>query len=82
MNEICQAPRAVSIPCGKAAFDRFGSAMGAKNVESRVRPVIDTSFGKVKMWNVPNVRITRPGISAPGSLAYESDVKYLSNMRQ
>lgn len=75
--KYAQAPRAVSDSMRKAAFDRFGWQW--ENLESPVRPVgLTPLFGKVKMWNVPNVESTRPGIPpAPGSLAYESDVKLL-----
>ena len=74
-----QAPKAVSDSLRKAAFDRFGWQW--ENLESPVRPVgLTPLFGKVKMWNVQNVEDTRPPVPpAPGSDAFEKDVKILED---
>ena len=74
-----QAPKAVSDSLRKAAFDRFGWQW--ENLESPVRPVgLTPLFGKVKMWNVQKVEDTRPPVPpAPGSEAYEKDVKILED---
>ncbi|MFT4854937.1 MAG: hypothetical protein ACI8YP_001393 [Algoriphagus sp.] len=74
-----QASKAVSDSLRKAAFDRFGWQW--ENLESPVRPVgLTPFFGKVKMWSVPNVEATRPGIPpAPGSEAFQKDVRILKD---
>lgn len=75
--KYAQSPKAVSDSLRQAAFDRFGWQW--ENLESPVRPVgLTPLFGKVKMWNVPNVEATRPPVPpAPGSEAFEKDVKIL-----
>lgn len=72
-----QAPKPVSDSIANAAFERFGWKW--VNLESPQRPVgLTPLFGKVKMWNVPNVEATRPGMPpTPGSAEYEADVKLL-----
>ncbi|MBN7809500.1 phosphatase PAP2 family protein [Algoriphagus sp. H41] len=72
-----QTSKAVSDSIANAAFERFGWKW--VNLESPQRPVgLTPLFGKVKMWNVPNVEATRPGMPpAPGSAEYEADVKLL-----
>lgn len=74
-----QTSKAVSDSIANAAFERFGWKW--VNLESPQRPVgLTPLFGKVKMWNVPNVEATRPGIPpAPGSAEYEADVKLLKD---
>ena len=63
-----QTPKPISDSIKQAAITRFGWAWD--NLELPVRPVGLTPFyGKVKMWNVPNVELVRPG--PPSSL--ESD---------
>ncbi|MDF2158921.1 phosphatase PAP2 family protein [Algoriphagus sp. CAU 1675] len=72
-----QVSKPVSDSIANAAFERFGWKW--KNLESPTRPVgLTPLFGKVKMWNVPNVEATRPGIPpTPGSPEYLEDVKIL-----
>lgn len=72
-----QAPKAVADSLANAAFERFGWKW--INQESPQRPVgLTPLFGKVKMWNVPNVEATRPGPPpAIGSAEYEEDIKLL-----
>ena len=72
-----QTSKAVSDSIANAAFQRFGWKW--ENMESPQRPVgLTPLYGKVKLWNVPRVEDTRPGIPpAPGSPAYEADVKIL-----
>lgn len=72
-----QAPKPVSDSIANAAFERFGWKW--INQESPQRPVgLTPLFGKVKMWNVPNVEATRPDVPpSPGSAEYEADVKKL-----
>ena len=74
-----QTSKAVSDSIANAAFQRFGWKW--ENMESPQRPVgLTPLFGKVKLWNVPRVEDTRPGIPpAPGSPAYEADVKILQD---
>ena len=74
-----QAPKAVSDSIKLAAFERFGWQWN--NLEVPVRPVgLTPLFGKVKMWNVPSVELTRPiPPPAPGSDAYYEDVKILKD---
>ncbi|MFB0947966.1 MAG: vanadium-dependent haloperoxidase [Spirosomataceae bacterium] len=74
-----QASKAISDSLAEAAFQRFGWKW--ENVEIPQRPVgLVPLFGKVKMWNVPNVELTRamppPAI---GSAEYLADVKILQN---
>lgn len=77
--KYAQAPKPVSDSLRKAAFDRFGWQW--ENLESPVRPVgLTPLFGKVRMWNVQNVEDTRPPVPpAPGSDAFEKDVKILQD---
>jgi hypothetical protein len=72
-----QCPKPVSDSIANAAFERFGWKW--INQESPQRPVgLTPLFGKVKMWNVPNVEATRPSAPpAPGSAEYEADVRLL-----
>jgi hypothetical protein len=74
-----QTSKAVSDSIANAAFERFGWKW--VNLESPQRPVgLTPLFGKVKLWNVPNVEATRPGPPpSPGSEAYEADVRLLKN---
>lgn len=74
-----QTTKAVSDSIANAAFQRFGWKW--ENMESPQRPVgLTPLFGKVKLWNVPRVEDTRPGIPpAPGSPAFEADVKILKD---
>jgi len=74
-----QASKAIADSLRAAAFQRFGWQW--ENLESPVRPVgLVPLFGKVKMWNVPNVEATRPGIPpAPGSEAFQKDVEILKD---
>lgn len=74
-----QAPKAVSDSIAAAAFDRFGWQW--INQELPQRPVgLTPLYGKVKMWNVPNVELTRP-IPPPGldSPEYLADVEILKD---
>lgn len=74
-----QTSKAVSDSIAKAAFDRFGWKW--INEELPQRPVGLTPFyGKVKMWNVPNVELTRP-VPPPklDSPEYLADVEILKN---
>jgi len=68
-----QAPKPVSDSIKLAAQQRFGWAWD--NMESPVRPVgLVPLFGKVKMWNVPQVELVRSPIPpAPGSPEFEKD---------
>ncbi|MPR34337.1 phosphatase PAP2 family protein [Cytophagaceae bacterium SJW1-29] len=74
-----QAPKAVSDSIKAAAFTRFGWQWD--NLELPTRPVgLTPLFGKVKMWNVPNVLATRP--KAPPALdspEYLEDVRILKD---
>ncbi len=75
-----QAPKPVSDSIKTAAFNRFGWQWD--NQETPVRPVgLAPLFGKVKMWNVPNVEIVRPGPPpAPGSPQFLADVEELKDI--
>ncbi|WP_338221264.1 phosphatase PAP2 family protein [Algoriphagus sp. oki45] len=72
-----QTSKAVSDSIANAAFERFGWKW--INLESPQRPVgLTPLFGKVRMWNVPNVEATRPPAPpAPGTPAFEEDVRIL-----
>ena len=74
-----QAPRPVSDSMKTAALKRFGWQWD--NMESPVRPVgLAPLFGKVKMWNVPNVEVVRPGPPpAPGSAEFNAAAKELQD---
>jgi hypothetical protein len=74
-----QAPKAVSDSIAAAAFARFGWQW--INQEAPQRPVgLTPLFGKVRMWNVPNVELTRP-IPPPSltSPEYLADVEILKD---
>lgn len=74
-----QTPKAISDSIAKSAFDRFGWKW--VNQEIPQRPVgLTPLYGKVKMWNVPNVEATRP-VPPPniGSPEYLADVKILKD---
>jgi hypothetical protein len=72
-----QCPKPVSDSIKASAFARFGWQWD--NLEIPTRPVgLTPLFGKVRMWNVPNVEDVRPGIPpAPGSPEYEENVEEL-----
>ncbi|WP_111670903.1 phosphatase PAP2 family protein [Algoriphagus litoralis] len=74
-----QTSKAVSDSIANAAFERFGWKW--VNLESPQRPVgLTPLFGKVKLWNVPNVEATRPiAPPTPGSAEYDADVKLLQD---
>lgn len=56
-----QTPKPISDSIKTEAQNRFGWAWD--NMEDPVRPVgLVPNFGKVRMWNVPNVEAIRPGV--------------------
>ena len=72
-----QTSKAVSDSIKNEAMKRFGWAWD--NLELPTRPVgLAPLFGKVKMWNVPNVTLTRP-VPPPaiGSKEFNDDVEIL-----
>jgi hypothetical protein len=74
-----QCPKPVSDSIANAAFERFGWKW--ENKEIPVRPVgLAPLYGKVQMWNVPNVEDVRP-VPPPaiGSAEFEADVKKLKD---
>lgn len=75
-----QTPKPISDSIKQAAIDRFGWYW--QNLELPARPVGLTPFyGKVKMWNVPNVIDVRPG--PPPSLEsaeLKEDIKKLEDI--
>lgn len=74
-----QTPKPVSDSITNAAFNRFGWKW--INLEIPQRPVgLTPLYGKVKMWNVPNVELTRP-IPPPNldSQAFLDDVAILKD---
>lgn len=75
-----QTPKPVSDSIKQAAFERFGWKWD--NMESPVRPVgLVPAYGKVKMWNVPDVLLVRSEPPpAPGSPAFEKDADELKNI--
>ena len=77
--KFAQCTKAVSDSIKAAAFARFGWQWD--NLEVPVRPVgLTPLFGKVKMWNVPNVLDTRPKVPpTPGSPEFQADVKILKD---
>lgn len=81
-----QTPRPVSDSIKASAMDRFGWAW--ENLEDPPRPVgLAPFFGKVRLWNVPNVQAVRPGPPpAPGSPEFIKDANelkgYASNMTE
>lgn len=72
-----QCTKAQSDSIKQVAFDRFGWKW--ENLERPMRPVgLAPLFGKVRMWNVPNVQDVRPGPPpAPGSPEYEENIQEL-----
>lgn len=72
-----QTSKAVSDSIANAAFERFGWVW--INQESPQRPVgLTPLFGKVRMWNVSNVELTRPPAPpAIDSEEYNKDVQIL-----
>lgn len=72
-----QTPKPISDSLKNAAFARFGWKW--ENMESPQRPVgLTPLFGKVKMWNVPNVEVVRPRVPpAPGSEEFNRDAEEL-----
>lgn len=77
-----QTPKAVSDSIKASAFERFGWQW--ENLEVPKRPVgLAPFFGKVRMWNVPNVADVRPGPPpAPGSAEFLKDVKELQDIQK
>ena len=77
---LAQTNRQVSDSIANAALARFGWKW--INQESPVRPVgVTPRFGKVKMWNVPNVESVRPGPPpVPGSAAFNAAVEELKSI--
>jgi hypothetical protein len=75
-----QAPKPVSDSIKAAAFDRFGWQWD--NLESPVRPVgLVPLYGRVQMWNVPNVELVRsPPPPTPGSAEFEKDAQELRDI--
>ena len=74
-----QTSKAVSDSIADAAYERFGWKW--INQELPQRPVgLTPLYGKVRLWNVPNVEATRP-IAPPNldSEAYLEDVKILND---
>lgn len=77
-----QTPKAISDSIKASAFERFGWQW--ENLEVPPRPVgLAPFFGKVQMWNVPNVEVVRPGPPpAPGSPEFVTAVKEMENHAQ
>lgn len=81
-----QTPKAVSDSIKASAFERFGWSW--ENLEVPPRPVgLAPFFGKVRLWNVPNVADVRPGPPpAPGSAEFLTAAKelqgYADNMTE
>jgi len=69
-----QAPKAIADSIKNDAFTRFGWSWS--NQEIPQRPIgLTPLFGKVRMWNVPNIELVRPGPPpAIGSAAYEASI--------
>lgn len=74
-----QAPKPVADSIKAAAFARFGWQWD--NQELPQRPVgLTPLFGKVRMWNVPNVEVVRPPVPpAVGSSEFQKDVEILKD---
>ena len=74
-----QAPKAVADSIKNDAISRFGWSW--VNLEIPARPVgLTPLFGKVRMWNVPNVQVVRPGAPpAFGSDEYNACVAELKD---
>jgi hypothetical protein len=77
-----QANRGISDSLRNVAKARFGWYW--ENQESPQRPVgLVPLFGKVKLWNVPNVETVRPGPPpAPGSEEFRKDVDELKRIKE
>lgn len=74
-----QTPKSVSDSIANAAYERFGWKWINKEIPQR--PVgLTPLYSKVRMWNVPNVELTRP-IPPPSldSQAYLDDVEILKD---
>ncbi len=76
-----QCPKPVSDSIKNAAFERYGWKW--ENLEIPTRPVgLTPLFGKVQMWNVPNVEVVRPPVPpAPGSAEYNENVDELIHFK-
>jgi hypothetical protein len=74
-----QCPKPVADSIRDAAFARFGWYW--ENLEIPQRPVgLVPLYGKVRLWNVPNVEAVRPGVPPdPSSAEYEKCVKELQD---
>jgi hypothetical protein len=72
-----QTSKPISDSIKNAAFVRFGWKW--ENMESPQRPVgLAPLFGKVKLWNVPNVEVVRSKVPpAPGSTEFNKDADEL-----
>ena len=72
-----QTTRAKSDSIKNAAKERFGWVWENQETPQRMIGLVPL-FGKVRLWNVPNVEAIRPGPPpAPGSPAFEESVKEL-----
>lgn len=72
-----QTTRAKSDSIKNAAKDRFGWVWENQETPQRMVGLVPL-FGKVRLWNVPNVESVRPGPPpAPGSPAFEESAKAL-----
>jgi hypothetical protein len=77
-----QAPKAVADSIKASAFERFGWKW--ENLEVPARPVgLAPLFGKVRMWNVPDVAAVRPEPPpAPGSAEFNVAAKELQDYQK
>ena len=77
-----QTPKAVSDSIKASAFERFGWQW--ENLESPPRPVgLAPFFGKVRMWNVPDVADVRPGPPpAIGSAEFNAAAEELKDFQK
>lgn len=75
-----QTPKPISDSIKQAAIDRFGWYW--ENLELPTRPVgLTPLYGKVKMWNVPNVTDVRPGPPPSiGTKELDDDIKKLEDI--
>ena len=72
-----QTTRAKSDSIKNAAKERFGWVWENQETPQRMVGLVPL-FGKVRLWNVPNVEAVRPGPPpAPGSPAFEASAKEL-----
>ena len=72
-----QTTRAKSDSIKNAAKERFGWVWENQETPQRMVGLVPL-FGKVRLWNVPNVEAIRPGPPpAPGSPAFEASAKEL-----